>query len=166
MIEQTPARTPGDAVSMMVLPHRSLSRAGLWLFLAAQSVATGGFALLAAWSGNVFAPVFALAELVLLAWCLNRVWRVSTGGELIVLGPGRLEIARIGEAAPAARFHPYWARLKLQPGRWRGAPSRLLLRSHGNEVEIGAFLTESERRDLAQRLGALLARMADTRLQD
>ena len=102
MIEQTPARTPGDAVSMMVLPHRSLSRAGLWLFLAAQSVATGGFALLAAWSGNVFAPVFALAELVLLAWCLNRVWRVSTGGELIVLGPGRLEIARIGEAAPVS----------------------------------------------------------------
>jgi hypothetical protein len=59
MIEQTPAYTPGDAVSMMVLPHRSLSRAGLWLFMAAQSVATAGFALLAAWGGNVFAPLFA-----------------------------------------------------------------------------------------------------------
>ena len=48
MIEQTPAVTPGDAVSMVVLPHRSLSRAGLWLFLALQGVAVGAFALLAA----------------------------------------------------------------------------------------------------------------------
>jgi uncharacterized membrane protein len=160
MIEQTPAYTPGDAVSMVILPHRSLSRAGLWLFLAAQSVATAGFASLAAWGGNVFAPVFALVELVLVGYCLNRVWRSSATGQIVVLSPTRLEIAGMdGDAAPA-RFHPYWARVSLQPGAWRGAPSRLLVRSHGREAEIGAFLNDEERSDLARRLTTLLAQMA------
>jgi uncharacterized membrane protein len=166
MIEQTPAVTPGDAVSMVILPHRSLSRAGLWVFLAAQSVAAGGFALLAAWRGNVFAPAFAAIELALLAFCLNRVWRASAAGEIIVIGPAQLEIARIGESAPVAQFHPYWARLALLPGRWRGAPSRLLLRSHGREIEIGAFLTDAERSELAQRLSALLAQVAGNTTKD
>ncbi|HSE13092.1 MAG TPA: DUF2244 domain-containing protein [Rudaea sp.] len=160
MIEQTPAYTPGDAVSMVILPHRSLSRAGMWLFLAAQSVATAGFASLAAWGGNVFAPAFALVELVLVGYCLNRVWRSSAAGQVVVLSPTQLEISSMdGDGAPA-RFHPYWARVSLRPGAWRGAPSRLLVRSHGREAEIGAFLNDEERSDLAQRLTKLLAQMA------
>jgi len=163
MTEQTPAVTPGDAVSMVILPHRSLSRAGLWLFLTAQSVAAGVFALLAALGGNVFAPVFAALELGLVAYCLVRVWRRSAAGEVIVLEPARLEIARMGDAGPPQRFHPYWARMSLQPGRWRGAPSRLLVRSHGREVEIGAFLNDAERSELSQRLAAELVRMQGRR---
>lgn len=160
MIEQNPALTPGDAVSMVILPHRSLSRAGLWLFMAAQSIAAGGFATLAAFGGNVFAPAFALIELVLVFLCLSRVWHASGAGEVVVVGPSRLEIVRMGRSAPVAQFHPYWARVALQPGNWRGAPSRLLVRSHGREVEIGAFLSEAERADLASRLTALLAQSA------
>jgi uncharacterized membrane protein len=160
MIEQTPAFTPGDAVSLVILPHRSLSRAGLWLFMAAQSVATAGFALLAAWGGNVFAPAFALIELVLVGYCLNRVWRSSAAGEVVILSPTQLEIVRMDGKGPAARFHPYWARVSLQPGAWRGAPSRLLVRSHGRELEIGAFLNDEERSGLAKRLARLLAEAA------
>ena len=157
MIEQTPAQTPGDAVSMVILPHRSLSRAGLKLFLLAQGLAAIGFALLAAWAGNVFAPAFAVLEVGFVAACLVHVWQASAAGEVIVLSATRLEIARIGRPGPPARFHPYWARLLLRPGRWRGAPTRLLVRSHGREVEIGSFLTDEERGDLARRLTALLA---------
>jgi uncharacterized membrane protein len=165
MTEQTPALTPGDAVSMVILPHRSLSRAGLWLFLTVQGVVAMGFALLAAWRGNVFAPVFAVLELGVVAWCLIGVWRASAAGELIVLTPACLEITRMGAGGPAARFHPYWARLSLQPGRWRNAPSRLLVRSHGREVEIGAFLNDEERRSLAQRLSGLLAQAGNNERQ-
>jgi uncharacterized membrane protein len=165
MIEQTPALTPGGAVSMVILPHRSLSRAGLRLFLAVQGVAAGVFALLAAWRGNVFAPAFAVLEFGLVAWCLIRVWRASAAGEVVVLSAERLEILPMGAAGQAAQFHPYWARLTLQPGRWRSAPSRLLVRSHGREVEIGAFLNEEERRDLAQRLSGLLAQVQNSERQ-
>lgn len=160
MIEQTPAVTQGDAVSMVILPHRSLSRAGLWLFVAAQGGVALGLALVAAWGGNVFAPAFAALEVAFVAGCMLRVWRSSGAGEVIVLSPTRLEVARIGQAGPAAQFHPYWARLVLRPGRWRGAPNRLVLRSHGREIEIGAFLSDAERSDLAARLTALLAQAA------
>jgi uncharacterized membrane protein len=71
----------------------------------------------------------------------------------------------MGTGGPAARFHPYWARLSLQPGRWRNAPSRLLVRSHGREVEIGAFLNDEERRSLAQRLSGLLAQAGNNERQ-
>jgi uncharacterized membrane protein len=142
---------------LLLLPHRSLTRTGFWLFLAAQSVAAGGFAGLAAWRGNVFAPAFAVLELALVAYCLGRVWRASANGEIVTLTPTTLELTRMGPAPATQRFHPYWVQAILQPGRWRGWPSRLLLRSHGREVEIGAFLNDAERDELARRLTALLA---------
>ncbi len=146
-----------EPTRLLLLPHRSLTRTGFWLFLAAQSVAAGGFAGLAAWRGNVFAPAFAVLELGIVAYCLARVRRASANGEIITLTPTALEVTRMGPAKTAQRFHPYWLQMRLQPGRWHGWPSRLLLRSHGREVEIGAFLNEAERAEVAQRLSVLLA---------
>jgi uncharacterized membrane protein len=159
MSEQVSGSIPGETVSVMVLPHRSLSRSGLIGFLVAQSLAAGIFALLAAWQGNVLAPAFAVLELGVVAYCLHRVWRASGEGQIITLTPSRLQVTatRVG----SAQFHPYWVRLRLEPGRWRGWPSRLLLGSHGREVEVGAFLNERERRLLAQRLTELLRPMQD-----
>ena len=142
---------------LLLFPHQSLTRAGLWLFLAAQSVAAGGFAGLAAWRGNVFAPVFAVLEVGVVAYCLARVWRAAANGEIVTLTPALLEVSRNGSAEPVERFHTYWVQLRLRPGRFYGWPSRLLLRSHGREVEIGAFLNEAEREQLARRLSTLLA---------
>jgi uncharacterized membrane protein len=152
--------TPGKAISVWVMPHRSLSRAGLAAFLVAQGFAAGVMAGLAAWQGNLLAPVFAVLELGVVAWCLRRVWYTSGLGELITLTPTQLAItsARRGEVA---QFHPYWVRLSLRPGRERGWPSRLVLGSHGREVEVGAFLNDDERRELAQRLTQLLRPLQD-----
>ena len=142
---------------LLILPHRSLTRAGLWLFLAMQSMAAGGFAGLAAWRGNVFAPFFAVLELGVVAYALSRVWRKSAAGEVVTLSASAVEIARTDGSAEPLRFHPYWARLQLQPGRRFGWPHRLVLRSHGREVEIGRFLNEAERAVLARQLSELLA---------
>ncbi len=158
-MDETLKPVSSGAMRLILLPHRSLSRVGLWLFVAAQSVAALGFAGLAAWRGNVFAPAFAVLELGIVAYCLARVWRASARGEVITLSASTVEIACMGSREAPQRFHPYWAQLTLQPGRWRGWPSRLLLRSHGREVEIGAFLNEAERADLAQRLASLLAQV-------
>ena len=159
MSEQASGSIPGETVSVMVFPHRSLSRSGLIGFLLAQSLAAGIFALLAASQGNVLAPVFALLELGVVAYCLRRVWRTSGEGQIITLTPSRLEVTPTH--AGSAQFHPYWVRVRLEPGRWRGWPSRLLLGSHGREVEVGQFLNEAERRLLAQRLTQLLRSMQD-----
>ena len=140
---------------MWVLPHRSLSRVGLVAFLVAQGFAAGVMAGLAAWRGNVLAPVFAVLELGVVTWCLRRVWFASGLGQLITLTPSRLAITS-ARSAETVQFHPYWVRVHLQAGRERNWPSRLVLRSHGREVEVGAFLNDEERRQLAQRLTELL----------
>ena len=159
MSEQGPGSIPGETVSVMVFPHRSLSRSGLIGFLVAQSLAAGIFALLAASQGNVLAPVFALLELGVVAYCLLRVWRMSGEGQIITLTPSRLQVT--ATRAGSAQFHPYWVQVRLETGRWHGWPSRLLLGSHGRMVEVGKFLNEAERRILAQRLTQLLRPMQD-----
>jgi len=159
MSEQVSSSIPDETVSVMVLPHRSLSRAGLVGFLAAQSLAAGIFAALAAWQGNVLAPVFAVLELGVVAYCLHRVWRASGSGQIITLTPSQLQVS--GAGAGPVQFHPYWVRVRLAPGRRSGWPSRLLLGSHGREVEIGEFLNDVERRLLAQQLTQLLRPMQD-----
>ena len=152
--------TPGEAISVWVLPHRSLTRAGLVIFLVAQGFAAGVLAGLAAWQGNVLAPLFAVIELGLVTWCLLRVWHASARGELITLTPTQLAITTARGAAPM-QFHPYWVRVRLQAGRERGWPARLTVGSHGREVEIGAFLNDDERRRLAQQLTELLRPLRD-----
>jgi uncharacterized membrane protein len=144
-----------DAASVLLLPRRSLSRIGLIGYLTAQSIATLGFALIAAWRGIVLAPVFAVLELVVVAWCVLRVWRRGDRGQVVTITPDRVEIAST-TGTPAAQFHPYWMRVRVEPGRWQGWPTRLLVGSHGREVEIGAFLNDAERRELARELMRLL----------
>ncbi len=156
MTTQVPVSAPGGAVSVLVSPHRSLSRSGLIGYLVAQSVATLGFAGLAAWRGVVLAPLFAVLELGVVGYCMARVWRALAVGQIVTLTSSQLEIATTSALAPVARFHPYWVRVRLEPGRWRGWPSRLLLGSHGREVEVGAFLNDAERNELARRLTQLL----------
>jgi len=155
MIDTAPGKAPFEAVSLVLLPQRSLTRAGLVAFLIGQSIVAGGYALLAAWRGNVFAPVFAVLELGFVSWCMARVWKVSAAGQIITLTSTQLDVAATS-GPQTAHFHPYWAHVRLEAGRWRGWPSRLLVGSHGREVEIGAFLNEDERQALAQRLTELL----------
>jgi uncharacterized membrane protein len=155
MAAEVTSSMPGDAVSVWVLPHRSLSRAGLVAFLVAQAFTAGVYAGLAAWQGNVLAPAFAVLELAVVSWCMSRVWLASGRGQMITLTSTQLVIAPARGAEPA-QFHPYWVRLRLVNGKQRGWPSRLLLGSHGREVEVGKFLNEEERRALAHRLTELL----------
>jgi uncharacterized membrane protein len=53
------------------------------------------------------------------------------------------------------RFQRAWARILLlrDPSGWY--PSRLLLRSHGRSIEIGPWLVEDERLELAEELTRL-----------
>ena len=153
---------PSGTVSVLVLPHRSLSRAGLIGFLLAQGVAIAVFAALAAVAGNVFAPGFAILAMWFVAFCFMRIWRKSGAGQIVTITPSTLEVAST-KGAQSACFHPYWTKVRLERGRHRGWPERLLIGSHGREIEIGAFLNDDERRDLARRMTDLLR---DARCRD
>ena len=141
------------SVTMWLKPNRALSRRGLRrliVALAALALTTAG---LGAWQGNVFAPLFALLESVAVALALGAAWRAGGRGERITLDQRSL-VVRSVPGQRRMRFQPYWVRVLLAPGHGR---QRLLLRSHGLELEIGAFLGEEERTELSRKLKVLLA---------
>lgn len=139
--------------AMWLRPNRVLSLRGLRrliMMLAALALTTAG---LGAWQGNVFAPLFALVESAAVAVALTVAWHAGDRGERITLDETSLEVRSL----PGQRrtcFQSHWVHVRLRPGRGR---YRLVLASHGREVEIGAFLADGERTELSRKLMVLLA---------
>ncbi|MDQ6646675.1 MAG: DUF2244 domain-containing protein [Pseudomonadota bacterium] len=157
MIVLRPATAGLPCVTIWLRPNRTLSRrdlSRLIMALVALALTTAG---LGAWQGNVFAPLFALVESVAVAVALSAAWRAGDRSERITLDPQSLEVRSLpGQRSTC--FQAYWVRVLLEPGN-RGR--RLLLSSHGRELEIGAFLAESERVALSGKLKVLLAGIND-----
>lgn len=141
----------------MLRPRRALSAGQFTGLFVALSLATFGVAGYAFAQGNVFAPAFALLDAAFIAAVLRWVWRQGDRFEEIALDERSLEVRRSAQAEPAFRAHPYWVRLQVHGGEGR---ERVLLGSHGRQVEVGAFLSDEERRDLARQLKDLLASAA------
>ena len=153
MIVLRPAAAGLPCVTMWLKPNRTLSRRGLRrliVVLVALALITAG---LGAWQGNVFAPLFALVESAAVAVALSASWRAGDRSERITLDASSLEVQSL-PGRRSVRFQSYWVRVLLEPGNGR---QRLLLSSHGREMEIGAFLAEQERVELSKKLMVLLA---------
>lgn len=153
VLEPVAAERPG--LTMWLRPNRSLSHRGMqrlaWGLAAAMLVT----ALVCARQGNVYAPLFALVQAAAVGWALDVAWHKGDRSERITLDADSLEV----EALPARRrthFQSGWVRVQLRTGSNR---QRLLLASHGRELEIGAFLGEEERTELSRKLKLLLTQL-------
>lgn len=138
--------------TVWIHPNRALSRRGMWILGAVLVIVPWLGAVLGAMAGNVYAPAFALGQTLIVVPALIMVWRGGERGERIRVDGDMLEV----EAFPGrllARFQSGWVRVLLQPGRDR---RRLLLASHGRELEIGAFLADPEREALRDKLTLVL----------
>ena len=102
-------------------------------------------------------PLFALVESFAVAFALGVAWRAGDRSERITLDRASLEV-RFLPGRRRMRFQSYWVRVRLAPGNRH---HRLLLRSHGRELEIGAFLSDEERAELSKKLMVLLAEFSD-----
>ncbi len=154
MIVLRPASVGLPRVMMWLKPNRSLSRRGLRRLIVVLAVLALTTAELGAWQGNVFAPLFALVESAAMAIALSVAWRAGDRCERITLDESSLEV-RSSPGRRCTSFQSYWVRVRLEPGH-----GRLLLSSHGRDLEIGAFLAPPERVELAKRLTELLAGFA------
>lgn len=155
MIVLRPATAGLPRVTMWLKPNRSLSQRDLRrliMILVALALATAG---LGAWQGNVFAPLFALVESFAVAIALSVAWRAGDRCERITIDTSSLEV-RSAPGGRCTRFQVYWVRVLLEQGQGQGR-GRLLLSSHGRELEIGAFLADQERVELSKKLMVLLA---------
>jgi uncharacterized membrane protein len=133
--------------------NRSISQMGLLmsfggLMLIVLAIAIG-FALLGAWLVLPFAGI----EIAVLGAAVTWVTRHAFDYERICFSGGMLEI-EIADGGERIRrqFNPAWSRLVI---RNQGRATRVALRSHGSELEIGRHLNAEDRRGLARELDAL-----------
>lgn len=158
MIVLRPAAAGLPRVTIWLRPNRTLSRRGLRrliMLLVALALTT---AVLGAWQGNVFAPLFALVESSAVAVALCVAWRAGDRSERITLDDTSLEVQSL-PGRRRVRFQPYWVRVRMDEGE--SGCRRLLLSSHGRELEIGGFLAEQERVELLRKLKVLLEEVND-----
>lgn len=95
-------------------------------------------------------------------WALMRSYRDGTVIEVLQLSPGKLRLTRYNPRGTKQYWEadPYWVRLSVDPESGP-VPHYLTLHGGGREVEIGAFLPEEERIEIAEELQALLVQSRD-----
>ena len=142
----------------LLYPHRSLGRKGYTILIAgtAAIVFLYGlvFLVIGAW------PIFGfLGGEWLLFWFLFRKnHRGDDRAERIRLYADHLLFERYDRRGghTTERLQPYWLNVILE--RAEEPDNALYLRSHGKSIQVGAFLSPHERRDLAAELRAVLER--------
>lgn len=140
-------------------PHASLSPRGfavLMLVLATASFVLGGLSIAAG-----FWPVMGFYGLDLVA--VYVAFRISYARarryETVELTAAALTVERVDARGRRQRFslQPYWLRVELDEPPEPG--SRLTLATHGQRMEIGAFLSPAEKLDFARALRREIARL-------
>jgi len=146
-----------------IVPNCSLSTRGALVFFGSLCLATFGIATFMTFRG--FWPVlpFAGLEMLLLGWALHRSLQRRYQSETITVSDDDVRIEHTDPIHYVEVVFPrHWARVKLRRPHSRLHPSRLTIESQGRQCEVGSFLTEQERRGLAQRLQRLIGRMNES----
>ena len=147
----------GSIRRIVIRPDRSLTWEQtkiVYICIASYSlVIAGAFAVMGFW------PVlpFAGGEIAVLgiAFYVNAL--AGTSIQVVTVGG---DVVKVEKERPGPRcawsFQRAWARVAFD---WSAGArsSRLVIRSHGNEVVLGEFLTEPERRKLAATLADVIA---------
>ena len=144
----------GPDHTLVLRPNLSLSwrqaKALLAVLALVLAVIACGFAAVGLW------PVLPLAgaEWLALAAALYLAQRRGHRMDIVSVRDGRVAVEKGCGQARAAKweFPRGWVRVQLQRSRVRGYPSRLVLAMHGEEVAVGEFLAEEERRQAAELL--------------
>ncbi len=148
----------GDTRRLRLWPHQSLSARGFTVFIGVTAALIGVPALALLGSPMLWALLPFLIGAVWAIWfALRRNARDRRILEELTLAPAAVHLARHG---PQGRrdweANTHWVRVDCHP-TGGPVPNYLTLRGGPREVEIGAFLTEDERRALHSELQAQLA---------
>ena len=96
---------------------------------------------------------FAGLEFMALWYCFYLSFRQTEHCQVITIDGDSVKVES-GRRRPeiTEQFQRSWAQVRLAKSTHRWYPSRLTIRSHGREVEVGKFLSEEERIELAAEL--------------
>ena len=143
----------GDGRMFVIMPNRAMSWRSLLLVYGVICIFTLSIGLFFTLNGMPLVLPFSGLELLALGAALYvTAWR-SGIREVITIKDDAIFVES-GRNAPEShhRFQRQWARIVLQRPWSVWHPSKLLIRSHGKQVEIGSFLNEEERKGLAEQL--------------
>jgi len=137
-------------IALKLWPHRSLPRRGFAAFV------LGTFVLITIPLYPLLgtAVLWGLLPFLLLAvggvwWALEHSYRSARLTEVLTIAPDEVHLVRTNPRGDVQDWacNRYWTRVRMHP---EGGPVEhyLTLRGAGREVEIGAFLSEEERKTL------------------
>ena len=144
-----PTGTP-ETTQLALWPYRSLPRRGFALFIlvTAGMVSIPLFLLLGSVALWGVLPFMALA-VAGVWWGLQRSYHSGEIREVLTIGPTEIELTRTNPSGDTQnwRCNAHWVQVFLHP---TGGPVAhyITLRGKGREVELGAFLSEDERKVL------------------
>jgi uncharacterized membrane protein len=154
---------PAEALTYPVFeavlyPRRSLSPRGFVILITVTGIvgfAYGiAFLLMGAW------PIFGFCgtEWLLFIYLFRKHLKGDRRAERLRLYDDRFTVETISPRGEVQRyrFQPYWLQVILD--RPDEPDNALYLRSHGKQLQIGAFLSPQERRDIAGELRHALTR--------
>lgn len=149
--EWTAPRDGADhVVTLSLWPHRSLPRRGFAAFV----LATFALITLPLYPLLGTAVLWGLLPFLLLAvagvwWALEHSYRSARLTEVLTIAPEEVHLVRTNPRGDVQEWacNRYWAQVSLHPD---GGPVAhyITLKGSGREVEIGAFLSEDERKAL------------------
>ena len=156
----TEQRVAGAEDRLTLWPYRSLSRQGFAIFI----LVTAGMIslpLLSVLGTGVLWGILPFFGLVVggVWYAIQRSYRDAEMGEELTINPGAVHLVRRNVRGPAQTWHceSYWAKVHMHP-TGGPVPHYVTLTGQGREVEIGAFLSEEERKCLYGEIAEALRR--------
>ena len=135
--------------TIMVMPNRAMPWQHIMMFYFAIAAVTLTIAFNFYVQGLTLILPFAGLELAALGIVLYiSAWR-SNIKEVVSVTDEKIKI-EVGRNSPETvfEFDRVWVKIVLEKSWNNWYPSRLLLRSHGKQIELGKFLNEQERQCL------------------
>jgi uncharacterized membrane protein len=147
-----------DHQRLHLWPYRSLPRRGMVWFIGATAALIAVPLL-----GLLGTPVlwallpFLVATIAAIWWALERSFRDGEIVEDLTLTPDRVSLVRHGPRGKRQDWqaNPHWVRMTLH-ATGGPVPQYLTMKGEGREVELGAFLTAEERRQLCDEITTFL----------
>ncbi|MDH3664060.1 MAG: DUF2244 domain-containing protein [Alphaproteobacteria bacterium] len=147
MTDGTARSSTPPTFQVVLYPNRSLGSTGfavlMGLIVLVSALVGAGFALVGAWPVTGFLGL----DVLLLYLAFRWNFRDAARADFIRLDDQGLSVRRIAPNGRREewRFETAWVQVVVEE-------RRLLLRSHGRELVLGAYLTKEERASLADAL--------------
>ena len=152
-----------DSTRIDIRPNCSLSPRGARFFMLSVVVASLSIALPISLLGFWLVLPFAGLEIALVAWALRTSMARRFERQTIIISAQTVAIEDVAaQQSRCVEFPRHWAQVRIRAGGSPLHPSRLTVESHGRRHEIGRFLNEQERRNLAAQLRHLIGRVDES----